>query len=653
MKVERLLVGALVALVIGRFLVAGDDPGRQRLTSGGGPLTLNVLSFVLLFGWSLWRALYRVPLVVGPSLILVAGLLFTAIWTGISTAQPDRYRHPGIFITWDWFALTALVFVASQLITDAGRQKRLAAVLIASAGSLIVQSLYAEMTAKLGWPGPDFPATADTALVAGGEKPANVSLLTLPMLALVGPLVLMWACRGFYILPLLFVAGAYLIWAESLRHLKGEVYLTALDSDPWFGSGPGDVNRRYVLKGPIWGILGVSTGLPASLALFLSLGVCLLLVWRRRTRTLPDVPTTRTAWEFYAGGIAGLLLGMILATGDIPAEAPASELLRLGIVAAGRALVWFFVYAILEKDAIEGSWLHRACFFGLALGMFALCACNITQQTATLNALCMIVVIGLPGRSLAGPVGTARAWLAMPLALAVLAGNVLHAGWPGLVTAANVRAARAASKEYPFAKYRITGTRGADRLAAVRDAKNYLEGNIVLPLRAAVEQDPGNSTLMLELARWQRDQWSYLLELRDSKSAAPTGLRVLSLAEQAAQIDPRNREAPLSVYESLLVFTRENATASKNQLTVLDRYIRQIADREPNREFELRYRVLMTILPKENQEDIDAWAVNVFRLGGPAMKERRVGLIEALKKAVPKPSPALQKWLKDENTAER
>src|SRR4029450_13194670 len=55
---DRVLVGAFAALVAARLLVVGDDPGRLRLTSGGGAGSFTLLLLVGLIGFSVWRGAF-------------------------------------------------------------------------------------------------------------------------------------------------------------------------------------------------------------------------------------------------------------------------------------------------------------------------------------------------------------------------------------------------------------------------------------------------------------------------------------------------------------------------------------------------------------------------------------------------------------------
>ena len=119
-----------------------------------------------------------------------------------------------------------------------------------------------------------------------------------------------------------------------------------------------------------WLGVAATIGVPALAVLVLTLLVPLWLCCRR-SRTILAEPNSeelaRTRREFYFGGFAGLLLGMMLAMGDIPAESPASDIIRLGVVAGMRALIWLLAFALLDKYAVGA----RTCSFALLAGIVA------------------------------------------------------------------------------------------------------------------------------------------------------------------------------------------------------------------------------------------------------------------------------------------
>src|SRR5262249_12572191 len=101
--------------------------------------------------------------------------------------------------------------------------------------------------------------------------------------------------------------------------------------------------------------------------------VAIWLGWPNRTPDRVGAPVAGTRWEFYLGGMAGLLLGFIWSTAEMPAEAPAGEVFKLGSAAILRAVLWFASFALLETFRPTARAMVRAIFIGvglvLALGM--------------------------------------------------------------------------------------------------------------------------------------------------------------------------------------------------------------------------------------------------------------------------------------------
>jgi len=78
------------------------------------------------------------------------------------------------------------------------------------------------------------------------------------------------------------------------------------------------------------------------------------------------------------------------------------------------------------------------------------------------------------------------------------------------------------------------------------------------------------------------------------------------------------------------------------QLTRLDRYIVEIAKRDPKREVDLRYRVVLLLLSGRNPEALNAWSVQLFRLNvepgnprGRLSEEQRTRLANRIWKLSP------------------
>jgi len=394
---------------------------------------------------------------------------------------------------------------------------------------------------------------------------------------------------------------------------------------PWFGIGAGNFSRRaaegiFSPRNSWLGLLATSgivvVGITAILVAYS------LVVGFRRGRpdpneTLVDRAPEADLWIFYQGGISGLLLGMILATGDLAAEASNRELLRLGCVAAGRALIWFVVFAILDCADFDAKLLTPALLMGAVGVVGAGFVCDALDSTALRQSLWITLTLALvllPLRAPSGIPSLAASWASAMAAFALLIANLIHVAVPGITTAAKVRSARAASIEFPVLHLKIQGKKGADLAVALRETGGYLDANMLEPLRDALESDPSNSALLLELARWERQSWLYLIERRENKLARNKAVTILNSATKAGKVDPHNLEPKLSFYEAMLRFTRENAVANKEQLSLLDKTIAQIAERDPKREVGMRLRVVLALLHGRNQEELNTWALQLFRM---------------------------------------
>src|SRR5262245_59663915 len=110
---DRVLVGAFAALVVARPLVTGDDPGRLRLTAGGGPVAFNLCVLIVLVAAGVYRLAYARTRPAHWDFVLVPLLLAgVGVIAFVSSRLGDRYARPGLFIAWEWIALGAAVYLA-------------------------------------------------------------------------------------------------------------------------------------------------------------------------------------------------------------------------------------------------------------------------------------------------------------------------------------------------------------------------------------------------------------------------------------------------------------------------------------------------------------------------------------------------------------
>jgi hypothetical protein len=687
---ERILIGALTALFVARPLTAGDDPGRLCLTSGAGSLVLNSLSFLLLFAWAIRRIWTRGPFMSGLAVIVIFGVTAVAALIFTSTAMPERYQRPGWFIGWDWLSIAVLCFLTWQLAPTPAKVRAFTAVLMATAACQSAQALYQCGSSHFGWETtePEKPPPGPP-LVGDDEFGLNIDQRPTPrghfratfdqpetlasFLVLFLPAAIVWGISGwrrggsecFAVgVPVVIAAGAATaLWSVVNRsgYCSLKDLLTYIGQSPCWGGGPGNLSRMTELgmaqPGNYWLGFAATAGLPALGVLLLTLFVALRLSYREArsvTTQASKEDRKRTPWEFYLGGVAGLLMGMMLATGDIPAESPATEILRLGVVGGCRSLVWFLAFSLLETVAVAARLRVIATITGVILVAALGCFCYALSSPALMQPFWLAVTLAAAGSRTRNwsPTSLPYAIAGVSMAIFLLAANLLHVTWPGCATASYVRSARQASREYPHWDWKTAGKRGQEQAIAMNDAAAFLSSAILSPLHDAVQLDPHNSALLLELARWERNHWLYLRNLNEKAAAQDEADEMLRLAKQAGAIDPRNSEPPYSSYTSVLQFAGKYVKASNDQLDELDKYINLIATRQPKREVELRFGVVLLLLPGRDQEALQMWGLQLLRLNaepdsahGRLSKEQQTRLIVGIKNAIKDPSPELAAFL--------
>src|SRR5204862_8361312 len=117
------------------------------------------------------------------------------------------------------------------------------------------------------------------------------------------------------------------------------------------------------------------------------------------------------------------------------------------------------------------------------------------------------------------------------------------------------------------------------------------------------------------------------------------------MAETAAHLDPRNLASKRSLFEAFLLYRRNSNTRSSERIAVLDKLIGQIAEREPESEVPLRYRVVKMLLDRGDAEGVETEASTLLRLNrvegsphGRLAPEQEAEVVERVKK-LPKAAP--------------
>jgi hypothetical protein len=692
MLFDRVLVAAFAALVAARPLVAGDDPGRLRLTTGGGPVSFTLLLLVVLVGFAVWRVAFgrgrpaRWPVV--PLLLAGVGIVAFAC-----SRLPDRYARPGLFVGWEWVGLAVAAYLARRLTASANDSRGLLNVVLASAVSVGGIAVYQAVADQAGWPGTDVVVAPAGSVLAGDDEfypelngqngpprqphgpfDSPETLLVFLMLVLPTAVTVAKYRRGSawrrwaVAVPLVLIAAGVAAVLANPFAARGEHWAVALrmvSDHPVLGVGPGNFSRQapeVLTPHAAWLGLAATTGL-VGLGLFAA--AVAVAIRQARPAVGPDGPDAGeppvggSRWEFYFGGVAGLVLGFVWSVGGMPAEAPADEVFRLGATAIARAGLWFAAFALLETLRPDRAALGRAILLGAGLVLLYGLISDAPGRPTILFPLFVLLAIGanlrgpaapeLPDGGWTKPVRVVRVIAAAGLAIT----HLVTAGLPAWGTADDVRQARMASRLYPDLHLDIERVRpGPERANALTRARGYLLERIIAPLREASRRDPGNAALLLELARWRRPLWEYQLKA-DPAGAARVADDTRDAAERARAIDPHNPAAQRSLIEALVLFRKNSTTRAAERMAQINKLIALVAEREPKLEVLLRARVVEMLLDLgESDEVLTPEITRLFELNrqaghGRLTDAQKKELIEKATKVMrAPPAVVLDEWTK-------
>ena len=647
--VDRALVGALAALVVARVMAPGDDPGRLRLTSGTGGVSFNLWVFVLLFAAVLWRAISGggrpVRWAVVP--LLFAGVGVTAF---VSSQFGDRYARPGLFVAWEWGAIAAAAFLTRFLVPSVADSRGILNVFVATAACVFGMALYQALGGQVGLPSLEVAAPSDSATLVGDDEfypalnrsPAELdgargsfdsTETLLAFMFLVVPTALIvagirrradWG-RWSLVIPVLLTAGGVAaLFKDSTSPPGGwPAAMELIGRHPVLGVGPGNFSRfaaGALAPHSAWLGLAATTGL-VGVGLFIAAVVVAYRSALRRPPAEPvEVTSARTRWEFYLGGVAGLLLGFVWTVGEAPAEAPAREVFKLGGAAVLRAVIWFAAFAWLETIRPAARALAWSAVSGVGLVLLWGLISDAPGRPTILFPMAVLLALAVNFRRPADADGPAGPWQRPVLFTGAIAAGCLAVAYlataavPAWATASSVRQARMASRHYTnLHRETDLAPPGAARHAALVTARNYLVNHIVNPLTDAAHRDPTNAALLLEVARWRRSLWQYDLVL-DPANAIDVARDIREAGETADRLDPRNLAGKRSLFEAMLLFRRHSKTKEPERLAALNKLIGQIAEREPASEVPLRYRLVTMLLDRRDAEGVEAELTTLLRL---------------------------------------
>lgn len=250
--------------------------------------------------------------------------------------------------------------------------------------------------------------------------------------------------------------------------------------------------------------LGGIGALVAFLAAMAFLAAAVLRWWHVSTpseRDSASPPPPELPWEFYLGGMVGVLFAFVVRTSAITE----ADVLKLALLAGIGSLAWFGAYALFEQF----TWTPAQRVLALSAGIFGMGLALLVgpgiDQPAVLAFLFAAVGMLLahvepaPNRWLSRP-GLATG-LPAPLFLGGAFAFLILVVVPACHTAIAIRQARLAVFVYE------TQPALSVEEQTIRDPLAFLRDKIIEPLRQAEREERGVVRTNAMLARWIGEQW--------------------------------------------------------------------------------------------------------------------------------------------------
>jgi hypothetical protein len=591
------MLGAITALMVARVQTAGEDPGRLFSRESSGGLTLNLLWLVVATAGAVWlarsRRLFR------PGGAVALGLGGVTLLTLASTLMTPCYRNPATLIVWEWAVLGLIVALVRELAAPTVEGDRgasgLFAALMATAASVAAVAAYQALTPALGLmpfefgydlaahipPGSDFanPVSDTPAFTrtpwGSFSRPDTLACflgLMFPGMAVVALRHRGW--RAWTVRAVTAATGGVLVLAVGGALKDGfENRLVGgwtaaghmIKERPWFGVGAGSFVRhapRLQLPELPRVLTDAHAAFPelAATAGLLTAAIFILtlvgLFWKL-SRPVPAAETTPGAgddsgairWEFYLGGVAGLLIGLGLRLNDLPATDSRQAVFVVWVAAALRSLVWFMSFAVFEAIPVAFTVRRSALATGLAVVVLAGFGTSAMLRPAVAQPFWIVSALALAAPVTPGINARPIRWIAVPLTAVLTMVFALHPWEPTNRAASAMRSARAQQRRYMERLNIIEQFPDPLRPIPINEARAFLEKQIEGRLRRAIDADPTDASIYLELAAWLRVRYQLVPTVEGRTEA-------FERIEQAASIDPDNAAAPIEEIQTRLLYAR-------------------------------------------------------------------------------------------------
>lgn len=409
-------------------------------------------------------------------------------------------------------------------------------------------------------------------------------------------------------------------WAATWRMIRDPHNVRQF----WLGVGPGNFGRyypRYVdatasekvsdphnLALEVWSTSGVVAlaALTAAFVLFFrgtapdwsTAGSQDVSPASERPRQLAD-------WEFYLGGMAGLVLGFALWA----AGRSSDQLLIGGLLAVGRSLVWFAAFALLKGIPVRGQTRRIAAAAGIVALLVNLTVSGGITFPSVSQSFWVMAALALPASTVRAPAPGQRPGVAA-IAIGVVA--VVYALWIFLpVSRAGAILKQVQQNAYAWQtavgpEFRKARERGGPGGRGARAADEYLRTRLIAPLLQATEIDPGDASPWLQLAHWYGQDWR-LVPRPETRTLA------IRAADAAIALDPEGKEGYLTKYRLNSMFAQGTPDEAPALYGFAAANLAQAVQRDPT-EARLRYWLAETLRRAGKTADAKAQAQKAVEL---------------------------------------
>lgn len=388
--------------------------------------------------------------------------------------------------------------------------------------------------------------------------------------------------------------------AKATRSFQLRVdYWTAtwdmIRAHPWLGVGPGNFSRyypRYMLptafeqiKDPHNFLLEMwaTCGLAAMAALFVCLAAFFWMTRHSWTDTQDETgegdQDVETRWEFYLGGMAGLLLGFALWASSQTGILVGDQIILGGVVSGIRAMIWFAAFAVLESVPWTGPTRALALTAGVAallLNLLVSGGIGLPSVAQPLWFMAALALNSMPEPS-AGWTPRYRLLAYLPVPLLAVTGLVYFAFvyYPVSTCSRALHAAHLEADRYYNELRRAEAVlMPEEKTEAVKKAiklyhliRNKLK-------EEAIKSDPDDVRPVIEFGRWYEEG----IKLDPTVGA---DLNLERLLKKTRAIDPEGTESYLIEARLHSLFGQRTTANRKAEYQIAADAMKQVVERDP------------------------------------------------------------------------